>query len=119
MSNTERMSVAALIGVILRRKINRTIDVKWLIENEAYAQEIIGLCREQGLTDLTEYADHLERLMFPKSASKPTGFAPTATMTKAATITHPVVMPVAVESSEEAEPEEEIINPNKYVGGLR
>lgn len=119
MSNTERMSVAALIGVILRRKINRTIDVKWLIENEAYAQEIIGLCREQGLTDLTEYANHLERLMFPKAAFKPTGFAPTVTMTKAATLTQPVVTPVAAETSDETEPEEEIINPNKYVGGLR
>ncbi|MBC7697523.1 MAG: hypothetical protein H7Z70_04060 [Bacteroidia bacterium] len=118
MSNTERMSVAALIGVILRRKINRTIDVKWLIENEAYAQEIIKLCREQDLADLTEYADHLEKLMFPKEAFKPSGFAPTTFQTKPPTI-QPIAKPIAVELPDEIEAEEEIANPNKYVGGLR
>lgn len=119
MSNTERMSVAALMGVILRRKINRTIDVKWLIENEAYAQEIIKLCREQDLADLTEYADHLERLMFPKVAFKPSGFAPTTFQTKPPTIIQPIAKPIAVELPFEIEAEEEIVNPNKYVGGLR
>lgn len=118
MSNTERMSVAALISVILRRKINRTIDVKWLIENEVYAQEIIGLCREQNLPDLTEYADHLERLMFPKAAFKPTGFAPTTFQTKPPRI-QPIAKPITVELHDEIEVEEEIVNPNKYVGGLR
>lgn len=48
MINSEKLSVAALISVILRRKINRTIDVKWLVTNDAYAQEIIKPCREQG-----------------------------------------------------------------------
>ena len=118
MSNTERMSVAALISVILRRKINRTIDVKWLIENEAYAREIIGLCREQNLANLIEYADHLERFMFPKAALKLTGLAPTTFQTKSPTI-QAITKPIAVDITDETEVEEEIMNSNKYVGGLR
>ena len=45
MTSSEKVSVVALISIILRRKINRTIDVEWLVKNDAYAQEIIKLCR--------------------------------------------------------------------------
>ncbi len=118
MSTTEKLSVAALIGVILRRRINRTIDVKWLIENEAYAREIIKISREQKLEDLNEYADHLEKLIFGESKQ-------------------PVVVAISAKSIEEtakadihewlkeAEPEVEeeeadgVLDASKYIGGLR
>ena len=77
MINSEKLSVAALISVILRRKINRTIDVKWLVTNDAYAQEIIKLCREQAQDDLTEYADRLDQLTFGKSSAPAPSFART------------------------------------------
>jgi hypothetical protein len=121
MSATEKLSVAALIGVILRRRINRTIDVKWLVENDAYAREIIKISREQKLEDLNEYADHLEQLI--SGEAKP--------------VVKPVIAPVPAKSMEEtakadihdwlkeAEPEvEEVeddgaLDPSKYIGGLR
>ena len=80
MTSSEKVSVAALISVILRRKINRTIDVKCLVTNDAYAQEIIKLCREQGQNDLTEYADRLEQLTFGKSSAAAASFAVTESL---------------------------------------
>ena len=121
MSATEKLSVAALIGVILRRRINRTIDVKWLVENDAYAREIIKISREQKLEDLNEYADHLEKLL--SGEAKPA--------------VKPAVVLAPVKSSEEtakadihewlkeAEPEtvedeeEGVLDASKYIGGLR
>lgn len=119
MSSTEKLSVGALIGVILRRKINRTIDVKWLVENEDYAREIIGLCRDQGQDDLNEYALHLEKLMFGENSITP--------------LTSPKVKVVAEEPSKrdvtdwahepdpesETDEEEGMIDASKYIGGLR
>jgi len=78
MSETDKTSVAALISVILRRKANRIIDVKWLVKNQEYAREIINLSREQGQDDLNEYASHLERLMFGASSAAPAPSAPVA-----------------------------------------
>lgn len=79
MSDADITSVAALISVILRRKAARIIDVKWLVKNQEYAHEIIQLSREQGQQDLTEYANHLEQLMFGSSASaESTASAPKA-----------------------------------------
>jgi hypothetical protein len=80
MSETDKTSVAALISVILRRKANRIIDVKWLVKNQEYAREIINLSREQGQDDLNEYASHLEKLMFGSSsvASSPVSASPAA-----------------------------------------
>ena len=80
MTSSDKVSVAALISVILRRKINRTIDVKWLVQNDAYAQEIIKLCREQAQDDLTEYADRLDQLTFGKSSAPAPSFAVTESL---------------------------------------
>ena len=66
MITTEKMSIAALLSVNLRRKVNRTIDVQWLLENEDYAREIIKFTRAQGQTDLIDYANTLEKLIFGK-----------------------------------------------------
>jgi len=74
MSETEKISIAALISVILRRKLGRTIDVQWLVKDATYASTIIKLSREQELDDLTAYADKLDLLIFGenKAVTKPT-----------------------------------------------
>ena len=60
----DKTSVAALMSVILRRKLNRTVDVKWLVKNHEYAREVLRISRELDMPDLNRYADHLEELMF-------------------------------------------------------
>lgn len=114
-SSTEKVSVAALISVILRRKISRTIDIKWLVENEAYAKEIIELCREQGLVNLNEYADHLEKLMFGKISITSTA------RQKTPHISEPDVKQAHAGFSKDlaSEDNDGMIDVNKYVGGLR
>lgn len=79
MITTEKMSVAALLSVNLRRKANRTIDVQWLLDNEEYAYEIFKFTRAQGFDDLTEYANHLEILMFGQVSDTVVRFAKTQT----------------------------------------
>jgi hypothetical protein len=113
--STEKVSVAALISVILRRKISRTIDIKWLVENEAYAKEIIELCREQGLVDLNEYADHLEKLMFGKVSITSTVRQTTPY------ISETDIRPTHAGFSKDlaVEDNDGLIDVNKYVGGLR
>lgn len=114
-SSTEKVSIAALISVILRRKISRTIDIKWLVENEAYAKEIIELCREQGLVNLNEYADHLEKLMFGK-----VGITSTVRQ-KTPHISEPDIKQAHAGFFEDlaSKDDDDMIDVNKYVGGLR
>lgn len=113
MTSSEKVSVAALISVILRRKINRTIDVKWLVTNDAYAQEVIKLCREQGQDELTGYADRLDQLTFGKSSAPAASFAVTESLK---------AKPALVEdddTEDEFNKTEDKLGSSKYVGGLR
>ena len=114
--STEKVSVAALISVILRRKISRTIDIKWLVENEAYAKSIIALSREQGLTDLNEYVDHFEILMFGKLSTTQPVLENTSVSKNETTAFKKTQTP---SFEEEAEESSEVIDPHKYVGGIR
>ena len=113
MANSDKVSVAALISVILRRKINRTIDVVWLISNEIYAREIIQLCHAQGLSELSEYADRLDKLMFASE---------TPSYSQEITEQNGLLGNLDSDPDETEEELEESINKlssNKYVGGLR
>ncbi len=114
--STEKVSVAALISVILRRKISRTIDIKWLVENEVYAKNIIALSREQGLADLNEYVDHFEILMFGKLSTTQAVLV-SSSATKNETTAFKKTQTPSFE--EEDEDTSEIIDPHKYVGGIR
>jgi hypothetical protein len=113
MTSSEKISIAALIGVTLRRKTNRTIDVKWLLENDVYAKEVIRLCREQGQSDLTEYADSLDKLIFGKTSLPATSFATTV-----AAKTRPVFVDSEI-PTHELEEEDGKLDTSKYVGRLR
>jgi len=110
MSETEKTSVAALISVILRRKINRVIDVKWLVKNQEYAREIINISRELELPDLNDYANHLETLMFG-SISSPA--------VKSKPVTEDLTAAPSNPDAGDDEADGGAIDPSKYVGSLR
>ena len=120
MTSSDIVSIAALISVKLRREINRTIDVKWLVTNEIYAKEIIRLCREQDIDDLTEYANHLEKLMF--------GTAPATSNQALSDKPKPALIETATKKEElsyyedDESKQDELdgkLDPSKYIGGLR
>ena len=109
---TEKISVAALISVILRRKLGRTIDVQWLVKNAAYAREIINLSREQKLDDLTGYANKLEMLIFGTNTA--------IAMPAAVEVNRSfVATKVATNEEDEDEIDETKIDVSKYIGHLR
>ena len=114
MSDNEKISVAALISVILRRKIGRTIDVQWLIKDPTYAKEIINLSRKQGLDDLTGYANKLETFFLENNAIKEIAKIPVAE-------TNTIFSTTKVGFEEEADDEvdETKIDLSKYIGHLR
>lgn len=118
MSDSDKTSVAALMSVVFRRKHNRTIDVKWLVKNEEYAREIIRISREEGPTELVEYANHFEQLMFGK-VTKSAAPAPKPMPSKAATMGFEKTLPPdsALLSEQDSEPSEADIS--KYIGHLR
>ncbi|WP_020167987.1 MULTISPECIES: hypothetical protein [Methylotenera] len=124
MANSDKVSLAALISVILRRKINRTIDVVWLISNEVYAREIIQLCHAQGLTELSEYADHLNKVMFGVDVPAASNLVNNTAAQPAKEVTEQNTLLRDSDSyfDETEEDVDESINKvssNKYVGGLR
>jgi len=112
MSETEKTSVAALISVILRRKLNRVIDVKWLVKNQDYAREIINISRELDLPDLSDYANHLESLMFGSIQSAP------AAKPKPVSIETPAATKDLPDGNDDEDDDGEI-DTSKYVGHLR
>ena len=112
MTSLEKVSVAALISVILRRKINRTIDVKWLVTNDAYAQEMIKLCREQWQDDSTEYADRLDQLIVGKSSAPAASFAVTKSLKDKPFLEYD-------DTEDEFDEAKNKLDTSKYVGGLR
>lgn len=120
MTSSDIVSIAALISVKLRREINRTIDVKWLVTNEIYAKEIIKLCREQSIDELAEYANHLEKLMF---AAEPaiSNYGLSDKPKPAVTETSTKIEEFSYYEDDESEQDEldGKLDSSKYIGGLR
>ena len=55
-------SVAGRIHVLLRREINRIIDVEWMCADPAYAREVIKLARSVDSEELPKLADRVEEV---------------------------------------------------------
>lgn len=55
-------SVAGRMHVLLRREINRIVDVEWMCADAAYAREIIKLAREVDSEELHKLADRFEEV---------------------------------------------------------
>jgi hypothetical protein len=55
-------SVAGRIHVLLRREINRIIDVEWMCADPVYAREVIKLARAADSDELHKLADRVEEV---------------------------------------------------------
>lgn len=68
---SERLGIAAHMHVLLRRKTGRVTDTQWMADNLDYAREIVRIARlsakEDGHTELIEWADKLEQAMVPQA----------------------------------------------------
>ncbi len=64
---SEKLAIAAHLHVLLRRKTGRVTDTEWMAHNLDYATEIVRFARrsarEDGHTELIEWADKLEHAM--------------------------------------------------------
>lgn len=61
-------SLAGRMHVLLRREINRIIDVEWLCADAAYAKEVIKLARTVESDELHKLAERIEEVhpRFPR-----------------------------------------------------
>ena len=55
-------SLAGRIHVLLRREINRIVDVEWMCADAAYAKEVIKLARTIESEELHKLADRVEEV---------------------------------------------------------
>jgi hypothetical protein len=55
-------SVAGRIHVLLRRELNRIIDVEWMCADPVYAREVIKLARTADFDELHKLADRVEEV---------------------------------------------------------
>ena len=62
MADNERFAIATHLYVLLKRRLNRSIDTVWLMENADYSREIARLCRSTGEEELIKLAARLEEL---------------------------------------------------------
>ena len=73
--NNERLAVAAHLHILLRRKLGRVTDVEWMVQNDAYAHEIVRLAlADAGQPELLALAHRLQALLpgaSPAAASGP------------------------------------------------
>jgi hypothetical protein len=61
-------SLAGRMHVLLRREINRIIDVEWMCADPVYAKEVIKLARSVESDELSRLADRVEEVhpLFPR-----------------------------------------------------
>ena len=55
-------SVAGRIHVLLRRELNRIIDVEWMCADPVYAREVIKLARAADSEELHKLAERVEQV---------------------------------------------------------
>ena len=55
-------SVAGRIHVLLRRELNRIVDVEWMCADAVYAREVIKLARTADSDELHKLADRVEQV---------------------------------------------------------
>jgi hypothetical protein len=64
MTEDERMTIASRLYVRLRHSAGRTTDALWMIENTAYAREVLKLARASSDPELRRLADRFEWILF-------------------------------------------------------
>jgi hypothetical protein len=55
-------SLAGRVHVLMRREINRIVDIEWLCADAAYAKEVIKLARTVQSDELHKLADRIEEV---------------------------------------------------------
>ena len=55
-------SLAGRMHVLLRREVNRIIDVEWMCIDAAYAREVIKLARSVDVDELEKLCDRVEQV---------------------------------------------------------
>lgn len=55
-------SVAGRIHVLLRRELNRIIDIEWMCADPVYAREVIKLARTVDSDELHKLAERVEQV---------------------------------------------------------
>ncbi len=107
MSDSEKMSIASLMYVSLRRLTSRIIDVEWMMHNQDYAKEIIALARRQGNVELQHYAERMEELLGGKTS-------PPRPAVVAAPVDDPLIDPISAHHASE-----DSAIASRYIGSLR
>jgi len=74
MTDSERFAVAARLGAALKRSSGRVVDVLWLMQDDAYAREVLRLARAAD-TECGDLAFRYEHLLRERQRST----APAAT----------------------------------------
>ena len=64
MTENERINIASRLYVRLRHTAGRTTDAVWMIENTAYAREVLRIARASPDPELRRLAERFEWLMF-------------------------------------------------------
>lgn len=103
-TTTDRLSIAAHLHVLLRRKTGRVTDTEWMAANADYALEIVRFARRRAEEDnAPELAEWAGRLELAVHATPPEQRRP--------------LLDVAAQAARQrgAPPAE----PPRYVGGLR
>jgi hypothetical protein len=103
----EKTAIAAHLYITLRRKLNRVIDVEWLVKNEDYAREVIGMARQPGLEEAAHYTDRMEELIFGKI------------MRQRPAEPKPVTIPKIVETPSQSSEVPSEDSARQYIGSLR
>ena len=113
----EKISIAAHLHVLLRRKTGRVTDTEWMATNREYALEIVRFAREKaiqdGHADLGMMANRLAEIMALTGTSQAAP-APRATQTKAASEPSLNLFTVAKNVGDS-----EALQAPRYVAGLR
>ena len=78
MTESDKFAIAARLYVLLRRKVNRSIDTMWMVQSNEYAREILRIARAQADADLQELANHFEALLTGTAGAASAGIAATA-----------------------------------------
>jgi hypothetical protein len=104
MSESAKLAVAGLISVALRRKLNRVIDVEWMLNNEDYAREVMRIARKQNVAELSQYAERMDELIFGKALAVQSA---------------PVVQDTMRKSTAVNDGDDEVGIENQYIGALR
>ena len=119
---SEKVAIAAHLHVLLRRKTGRVTDTEWMATNAEYAHEIVRFARarakEDGHTDLAEWADKLALAVLPTPAPA-LATMPRPQVTMGFFRNSSPASPMPLEAQNSKFPQEEPGNLMRYVNGIR